>query len=320
MLKRIDKDQLRVGMFIEALEGSSLDEPLAVCRFPLKDEGEAQLIRKRNAGGIFINTSKGLDVRSAGSSQTYVNDANPPSKISPASRGLRIQLATAEKIKRTSTLLKNIFADVSNGTAVTVEMVAPVIEEIIQSLDVNPSVLISMTRLKTKDEATFLHCLAVSALMIRLARHVKIDAAIVPVLGMGGLLHDIGKIGIPIEILTKTGALSGPEMELIRRHPTIGHQILSRGGGMPEIVLDICLHHHERLDGKGYPEVLKGAQMSLYARMATICDVYDALTSARPYKRPWTPLEATSWMLDAEGAFDRALLHKFVDGVVRSDR
>jgi putative nucleotidyltransferase with HDIG domain len=174
-----------------------------------------------------------------------------------------------------------------------------------------------MTRMKTKDEATFLHSLAVSALMIRLARHLKIDKFLVPVLGMGGLLHDIGKIGTPIEILTKTGALTDAEMEIIRLHPERGHHMLSRGKGMPEIVLDVCLHHHERLDGKGYPSGLRDGEISLYARMAAICDVYDALT-ARPYKKPWTASEAISWMLDTKGLFDRDVLREFIDGVIRA--
>ncbi|WP_275791592.1 HD-GYP domain-containing protein [Pararhizobium gei] len=316
MLKRIGKDQLRIGMFIEALEGSWLDTPFAGHRYTLECEEEAARLRNSNVCGVFINTSRGLDVLPAVAGHSEPDVPGQAVNTSSASSARRIRILTADKIKRTSVLLKSIFDDVSAGAAVTVETVSPVIEEITQSLDVNPSILISMTRMKTKDEATFLHSLAVSALMIRLARHLKLDAALVPVLGMSGLLHDIGKIGMPIEILTKTGALTDAEMELIRRHPALGHHVLSRGKGMPDIVRDVCLHHHERLDGKGYPMGLLDGQISLYARMAAICDVYDALTSARPYKKPWTSLEAVSWMLDTKGAFDRPLLRDFIDGVI----
>ncbi|MBZ5763764.1 HD-GYP domain-containing protein [Rhizobium sp. VS19-DR104.2] len=316
MLKRICKDQLRIGMFIEALEGSWLDTPFAGRRYTLECEEDAACLRNSNVCGVFINTSKGLDVLPAVAGRSKPDGPGRAVKTSSASSGRKIRILTADKIKRTSVLLKSIFDDVSAGAGVTVEMVSPVIEEITQSLDINPSILINMTRMKTKDEVTFLHSLSVSALMIRLARHLKLDAPLVPILGMSGLLHDIGKIGMPIEILTRAGVLTDAEMALIRRHPALGHRMLSRGKGMPDVVLDVALHHHERLDGKGYPMGLLDGQISLYARMAAICDVYDALTSTRPYKRPWTPSEATSWMLDTKGAFDRPLLREFIDGVI----
>lgn len=318
MLKRIGKDQLRVGMFIEAIEGSWLNAPFSGRRYTLECEEEAARLKSSDLYGVFINTSKGLDVTPAVAEQHEIDALCQAAKTPYGSSGRKVRILTAEKIKRTSGLLKSIFDDVSAGAAVTVETVSPVIEEITQSLDVDPSVLINMTRMKTKDEATFLHSLAVSALMIRLARRLKIDKFLVPVLGMSGLLHDIGKIGTPIDILTKAGALTDAEMELIRRHPELGHRMLSRGKGMPEIVLDVCLHHHERPDGKGYPIGLRSGEISLYSRMAAICDVYDALTSARPYKKPWTASEAVSWMLDTKGAFDRGLLREFIDGVIRA--
>ncbi|MBZ5763072.1 HD-GYP domain-containing protein [Rhizobium sp. VS19-DR104.2] len=318
MLKRIGKDQLRIGMFIEALEGVWQDTPNAGRRFQLNREDLATSLKDSRISGIVINTSKGLDVSPSSSMQLGTDVLAPPVRTLSTSSTRQARVLTAEKIKRSSALLKDIFNGVSAGSAVTVEMVAPVIEEITSSVDLNPSILISMTRLKTKDQATFLHSLAVAALMIRLARHLKLDAAMVALLGMSGLVHDIGKIGMPIEILTKAGPLTDSEMDLVRRHPSLGHHILSRGKGMPDVVLDVCLHHHERLDGKGYPIGLTVPQLSFYARMAAICDVYDALTSARPYKKPWTSLDAASWMLDTEGAFDRPLLHQFIDGVIRA--
>ncbi|CUX53401.1 putative domain HDIG-containing protein [Agrobacterium fabrum str. J-07] len=318
MLKRIGKDQLRVGMFIEAIEGSWLNAPFSGRRYTLECEEEAARLKCSDLYGVFINTSKGLDVTPAVAEQHETNALCQAAKTPYGSSGRKVRILTADKIKRTSGLLKGIFDDVNAGAAVTVETVSPVIEEITQSLDVDPSVFINMTRMKSKDEATFLHSLAVSALMICLARHLKIDKFLVPVLGMSGLLHDIGKIGMPIEILTKAGTLTDAEMELIRRHPELGHRMLSRGKGIPEIVLDVCLHHHERPDGKGYPIGLRNGEISLYSRMAAICDVYDALTSARPYKKPWTASEAVSWMLDTKGAFDRGLLREFIDGVIRA--
>ena len=130
-------------------------------------------------------------------------------------------------------------------------------------------------------------------------------------LGTAGLLHDVGKLEIPLEVLNKEGRLEQDEITLIRGPPEKGHAFLSRQEGMSEIVLDVCLNHHERMDGKGYPRRLSGSKVSLHTRIATICDVYDALTSVRPYKARWSANDALKWMLGNEGHFDRRLLKKF---------
>jgi HD-GYP domain-containing protein (c-di-GMP phosphodiesterase class II) len=314
MLKHIDKKQLRVGMFVEAFEGSCSDNRLKEYRFLLKCREELNILRNSNVKGIFINISKGLDVLE----NKNKNDNISSVSIEAIKRKSRLKQRTlvAKKVSLAAALLKAFFDDVNTGAAIRVELIEPVIDEVARSMAVDPEIFINITRLKTKDRATFLHCLAVSGLMIRFAQHLKLDPATVSALGMSGLLHDIGKIGMPTRILTKEGPLTDEEIQVIRRHPLLGYDILLRGGGLPDIVLDVCLHHHERPDGKGYPYGIKDEQISLYAKMAAICDVYDALTSVRPYKKSWTPSEATSWMLDAKGVFDRDLLHQFITHVV----
>jgi HD-GYP domain-containing protein (c-di-GMP phosphodiesterase class II) len=310
MLKRINRDQLRVGMFVEAFEGPSFDSRLQSRRFLLQSSSELIDLKQSSASGICINLSKGVDVHAEGAgSDTNANKAKNPVAT-------RQHALIGQRIRASSVLLKSIFSDIAAGTDVTVEMVAPVVEEVTEALAIDPKIFISMTRLKTRDQATFLHCLAVSALMIRFATVLRRDAHTVSVLGISGLLHDLGKIGMPLDILTKAGPLTDEEMQHVRRHPLIGFEIMSRIGGMPDVVLDVCLHHHERLDGKGYPFGLVDEQIGLYARMAAICDVYDALTSIRPYKRPWSSREAVSWMLETNGIFDPDLLNQFVENVV----
>ena len=311
MLKRIEKNQLSVGMFIEGLEGSFLDTPFAGRRFLLESETDAKALKRSNLSGVFINTAKGLDVSAAG--------AVKRTNTNPDARNRRADRAAAQAaISQSTTLLKGVFDSVRSGGSVSTETVAPIVGHITQSVDRSADILISMTRLKSRDEATFLHSIAVSALMVRFARYLKLDEETVGILGMSGLLHDIGKLAVPAELLTKDGALTDGEMMLMKDHPAEGHRMLSREGGIPEIVLDICLHHHERPDGKGYPFGLSGDALSPYVHMSTICDVYDAITSARPYKRAWSQREATAWMLERKGHFDRKLLLQFVNGVLQS--
>ncbi|HCW95396.1 MAG TPA: phosphodiesterase [Pseudomonas sp.] len=130
------------------------------------------------------------------------------------------------------------------------------------------------------------------------------------------LLHDIGKMAMPLEVLNKPGKLDDDEFAIMRSHPERGHAILLNAqSSVSEAVLDVCLHHHEKVDGTGYPHRLAGEQISLLARMGAICDVYDAITSNRPYKTAWDASGSLAKMAQWQGHFDTQLLHAFVRAV-----
>ncbi|WP_049736136.1 HD-GYP domain-containing protein [Rhizobium ecuadorense] len=294
MLKRIDASQVRIGMFVEAVEGLWQDPLLSKRRFSLRREADAAKIRKCGTVSVVINTSKGLDTGGL------------------PGRDIEIDIQVArETVQKSVQVLEEAFERLRNGDAISVAHVAPVISSVSKSMEDNPSVFLNVTRLKSKDEVTFLHSISVSALMILFSRHLALDEPTVQMLGTAGLLHDVGKLEIPLEVLNKAGPLEKDEISLIRGHPEKGHAFLSRQEGMSEIVLDVCLNHHERIDGKGYPRRLSGRELSLHARIATICDVYDAITSVRSYKAAWSATDALKWMFGNEGHFDRRLLKKF---------
>ncbi|MBP2444643.1 HD-GYP domain-containing protein [Rhizobium leguminosarum] len=294
MLKRIEARQVRTGMFVEAIEGVWQDPLLSKRRFLLRREMDARTLRKSGISGVVINTSRGLDI-----------DGLPGGNIEIDTK------AAHETIQKSVQVLENVFGRLQHGDGISVDQVAPVISSVSKSIDQNPTVFLSVTRLKSRDEVTFLHSISVSALMILFSRHLGLDETTVQMLGTAGLLHDVGKLEIPLEVLNKEGRLDEDEIKMIRDHPEKGHAILSRQEGMSEIVLDVCLNHHERIDGKGYPRKLSETQVSFHARLAAICDVYDAVTSVRPYRAPWSASQALKWMLGNEGHFDRRLLKKF---------
>lgn len=294
MLKRIEARQVRTGMFVEAIEGVWHDPLLSKRRFLLRREMDALTLRKSGIPGVVINTSRGLDI-----------DGLPGGNIEIDTK------AAHETIQKSVQVLENVFGRLQHGDGISVDQVAPVISSVSKSIDQNPTVFLSVTRLKSRDEVTFLHSISVSALMILFSRHLGLDETTVQMLGTAGLLHDVGKLEIPLEVLNKEGRLDEDEIKMIRDHPEKGHAILSRQEGMSEIVLDVCLNHHERIDGKGYPRKLSETQVSFHARLAAICDVYDAVTSVRPYRAPWSASQALKWMLGNEGHFDRRLLKKF---------
>jgi HD-GYP domain-containing protein (c-di-GMP phosphodiesterase class II) len=122
---------------------------------------------------------------------------------------------------------------------------------------------------------------------------------------MGGLLHDVGKLSVPLEILNKPGALTDEEYDEIKRHPAAGRALLEELGGFPRAVRRMVSDHHERLDGKGYPRGLTGADLDLQTRVLTACDVYDALVSNRVYRAAWPAARALALLHeDAGTAFD----------------
>jgi len=126
-------------------------------------------------------------------------------------------------------------------------------------------------------------------------------------------MHDVGKIGIQDDILLKPGKLGFEEFEIMKTHSQIGSDIIGRGTSeILNLAGEIALGHHEKWDGSGYPQGLKGADISIENRIAAICDVFDALTSARPYKKPWTTTDAINFIMDGAGAhFDPSLATTF---------
>jgi putative nucleotidyltransferase with HDIG domain len=189
------------------------------------------------------------------------------------------------------------------------------VDDIAASVDRNLGALISLVRLKNKDEYTYMHSVAVCALMVALAKELGLSESEIRQAGLAGLLHDIGKAGIPSDVLNKPGALTDEEFSLVKLHPERGHQLLMQANILDEVVVDVCLHHHEKVNGMGYPHQLQADEISLFAKMGAVCDVYDAITSNRPYKAGWEPGISMQRMAQWEGHFDDTIFKAFVKSV-----
>ncbi|AXS78730.1 HD-GYP domain-containing protein [Dechloromonas sp. HYN0024] len=315
MLKRIPVDQLGLGMHLQAFCGAWLDHPFWRTKFVLSDPNDLVLIRQSPITEVWIDVSKGLDIAASCTQEIEVAEQipEPQPTVAQESASFNNELKRAAKIcARGKEAVVSMFQEARMGKAIEADAAAPLVEEISNSVLRNPGALISLARLKTADDYTYMHSVAVCALMIALSRKLGLDEPTTREVGMGGLLHDLGKAMIPADILNKPGKLTDAEFAVVKTHPAEGHNLLLAGKGISDIVKDICLHHHEKVDGSGYPKRLNGETMSLFAKMGAVCDVYDAITSNRPYKAGWDPAESIKRMAEWTGHFDPVVFQAFV--------
>jgi putative nucleotidyltransferase with HDIG domain len=168
-----------------------------------------------------------------------------------------------------------------------------------------PRVRALTVRLAERDGSTEEHTRRVAILAAQVGEELKLPATTRRHLAVGGLLHDIGKLSVPLEILRKPAGLTDEEYAAIKRHPEVGRRLLEELGGFSPTVRDLVSDHHERLDGRGYPRGLTEEELPLHTRILTVCDVYDALVSDRVYRAAWTPERAFELLRDETGsAFD----------------
>ncbi|MGB1293391.1 MAG: HD-GYP domain-containing protein [Pseudoalteromonas sp.] len=209
-------------------------------------------------------------------------------------------------------LQSKAFSDIKAGKTIEVAPFKELASGFIDSVFRNQDALACITRMREKDSYLLEHSINVSVLISIFAKHLNFEKELIEELATGALLHDIGKIQIPDEILHKPGRLTEQEFKTIQNHALYSKQILEESG-LTGIAVDIAGFHHERLDGSGYPFGKHADEISQYVRMASIVDVYDALTAERVYKDGMEPIKAFKILKDGcPDSFDGELLTKFI--------
>jgi len=324
MLKKIPIEQVRLGMHLHELCGAWLDHPFWKSKFILRDPADLAKLHGSGVREAWIDIVKGCDVAAASAELPPSATAAASAEAAAAAR-LRQAAAPPARVEfeselQRATVLVNqsrqavasLFNEARMGRALDAEKCLPLVDEISSSVWRNPGAIISLARLKTHDDYTYMHSVAVCALMVSLARQLGMDENGAREAGMAGLLHDMGKALMPLDVLNKPGKLNDIEYGVMKTHPERGHALLVEGKGVGAAVLDVCLHHHERPDGAGYPHGLSGDALTRVARMGAVCDVYDAITSNRPYKDGWDPADSIAKMASWSGQFDSVVFQAFV--------
>lgn len=321
MLKKIPVSRVIPGMYVHELCGSWMDHPFWKSGFLLEDAHDLERLQKSSVTEIWIDTSKGLDAQEGETreqvskcSEQLLSDAVV---IRPVRESIAEELRRAAQIcERSREAVASMFSEARMGQNINTEQAQQVVTEITESVLRHPNALLSIARVKQADEYTYMHSVAVCALMIALARQLEFTDDQVQEAGMAGLLHDVGKMAIDDAILNKPSSLSDDEFDQIKRHPEFGVRYLQKGTEpISRAVLEACYSHHEKIDGSGYPRGLRQEQISLLSRMAAVCDVYDALTSDRPYKQSWGPAVTVQRMAQWKGHFDPRVFQAFVRSV-----
>lgn len=239
--------------------------------------------------GIEINESYARKLKRIGITDIYIEDG--------ISEGVEVEDVISEETRRTSrAILRDIVKDVSVKDSVKRDKVREVAKKIVSELFGNKNILVNMMDIKSVDGYTYQHSVNVCVLAVIMGMGLEYNMNRMEELAIGALLHDIGKIRVPPEILNKPAQLTDEEYELIKKHTVYGHEILKKAGTFSSISTFIALAHHERFDGTGYPLKLKGEKTHQCARIVQVADVYDALTSDRVYRPKMKTYKAVEYL------------------------
>ncbi len=211
-------------------------------------------------------------------------------------------------------LQRQALSNMQLGRPIDTEAMKELADGFMDSVFRNQDALACMTRMRQKDDYLMEHSINVSIIMTIFAKHLKIEQSIIHELATGALLHDLGKINVPDEVLHKPGRLSDTEMQIMRSHVMLGYNILQQSKGLSSIALEVVLDHHERIDGTGYPNKKNSTSLSKYSKMISICDTYDAITASRVYQNARTPIMAFKILRKESGTgFDADLVAEFIN-------
>lgn len=321
MIKRIPINSLQVGMFLTDMNNDWIPHHNNKRRGLIKNEQVIEKIRAMGVAYVYIDTLLGRD-SSDGEPATAVDQRNEAAlKAAGAASLVGVQqvsaqeeMAAAHKIHdQAQGLVGNVMHDIKLGQSIDLNPVNELADGLLGSVFRNHNALECLGRIREKDNYLLEHSVNLSVLMSIFGKSIDLEHSIMHQTVVGALLHDIGKIMTPDEILLKPGKLTPEEFQEMKRHVEYSRDILQKTPGIGELTILTAAQHHERIDGSGYPDGLKGEEISPYGRMVAITDVYDAITADRVYHKGMTPTQGLKKLLEWSGThLDRSLVHHFI--------
>jgi len=307
--KQLDVNQLSLGMYIAELDCPWSESPFLFQGFILESQDDLEMVRECcNFVIVEVSEEEWLEIQPNKKTKQvkrtrYAEKQNIASELSDANR--TYQAAKSH--------IKLLFSSVQLGQALSTEETHGVVSECVNKVMQNPNALLWLTRLKNTDDYTAEHSINVSLLAIALGRHMEMERWELENLGICALLHDIGKLNVADEILNKPSPLTAAEFSEMAKHTIYAKKLLMERSDIYPGAVDVAYNHHERLDGKGYPRGIDASKISLFTRIVTIVDAYDAMTSDRCYKKGLSSLDALRIINKHKGTqFDADAAQKFI--------
>ena len=322
MIKLIPIEKLLPGMYIHDLNCGWMEHNFVRNRFPVKSSEIVDKVRALGVHELYIDTSRGLDLEEAPTQEEAAHEVDEALEaiaiVAPAQQAsVQHEVQRARNLhSEANRIVRDMMGDIRLGKQIQLEQIEPLVERIVDSIFRQQDAMLPLARLKDHDEYTFQHSVSVCALMTSFARTLELPRDIIHEIAVGALLHDVGKAKVPDDILNKPAKLTDAEFAKMKSHVVQSKIILQGTPGISQIALDVAAQHHERFDGTGYPNKLKGDEISLYGQMGAIVDVYDAITSNRVYHKGMAPTEALRKLLEwSKFHFNPTLVQAFIRAV-----
>lgn len=321
MIKRIPITALKVGMYITDLNNDWIPHNTQRRCGVIKREETIEKIRKMGVQFIYIDAQRGTDTQDfETAAEIEKRNEEALQKAGEQKPGVAPRVSLSEEMvsalgihSAAQGLVGSFMNSAKIGTPIDVAPIHQLADELQNSVTRNANALGCLGRIREKDNYLLEHSVNLSVLMTVFGQYRNLPADILHQTVVGALLHDLGKILTPDEVLHKPGRLSPEEYEVMKLHARHSRDILSATEGIGELTIITAAQHHERMDGTGYPEGLKGEEISVYGRMVAITDVYDAITADRVYHRGMTPTQGLKKLLEWSGHhLDPALVKQFI--------
>ncbi|MDC5707694.1 HD-GYP domain-containing protein [Vibrio europaeus] len=307
---------LTVGMFVTAIEDSKRVNLANAGRVP-SEQAVKQLVKN---GVKFAWVDKELSVKgSVFKPVKVVEEVEPEKEASTPVKRKKVSRFSQQKkaqkiIKEAKGLANRILTQTFEGKPIHVSELDDLADDMIESVLLDSDALHCVSALRNKDEYLLEHSVNVATLLVTFGKHLGLPKETLKQLAIGGIIHDVGKIKVDDKVLHKPARLTPEEFEHMKLHQVYAKEIITTVTGLSDVSRDVCLMHHEKLDGNGYPAGLKGDEIPLHGRMSCIVDIYDALTADRCYKQGMSPAEAFKILLSlTPNHLDKELVYKFIN-------
>jgi putative nucleotidyltransferase with HDIG domain len=269
-------------------------------------------LRKMGVPGIYIREGEEEEKEKQGEPAVSPEVQNKINKLKVEDRA-RVKLRESVK-KRVAEGIQYLYSDTESGNFT--DATKNITNDLMKAITDNDAIAVDISALKISDEYTFKHSVDVATMAMVVARQYGLNREQVYEIGISGLLHDIGKSKIPNEVLNKAGRLTEEEFEIMKKHSLFGYEILKDKENLSAPIKLGVLQHHEKNNGRGYPMKVTADKISLYAKIISVTDIYDALVTERPYKKPFSPRDAVEMIMAMTEELDIKVMQSFLESVI----